>query len=315
MSVSRRDFLTSAGALSLAAACSPSSALTKRMESAMIVKRSLGRVRTLPAPAQGQFGPDHRVIEVIRPDEWVDADPFILLMDDRIDGHFVGGPHPHTGMETVSFLVSGTLGSENGLSRLSPGDVEWTTTGKGIIHGKSTNDELHFRLLQLWVTLPKAERWAEPDHQFVRVDEALVRREPGAQVKLYSGSTGALRSPTRNHVPVTLVEMQLEPGASIEQELPLNYNGFFYVLEGTARIGEDERALTVGQVGWLDRHQGAGMGSIRVANGGSQPLRVLMYAGERQNIPIVQHGPFVGDTREDIVRAYQGYRSGTFRVI
>lgn len=280
----------------------------------MPIQRTLARVRTLPAPAEGQFGPDHRVIEVIRQSEWADADPFILLMDDRIKGHFAGGPHPHTGMETVSFLVEGQLGLENGgEGTLKPGDVEWTTTGKGIIHGKATDAALDFRLLQLWVTLPKKQRWAEPDHQFVPHAEALVREEPGAKVRLYSGTSGTLRSPTRNHVPVTVAAIELQPGVAIEQDAPRTHNGFFYVLEGSARVGG--KALEVGQVGWLDRPEiGEGAAVIRVENAGKEPLRVLFYAGERQNIPLVTYGPFVGDTQEDIARAFRDYRSGTFHV-
>lgn len=279
----------------------------------MSQQRTLGRVRTLPAPAQGQFGPDHRVIEVIRQDEWADADPFILLMDDRIRGHFQGGPPPHTGMETVSFLVDGRLGLENGgEGTLQPGDVEWTTTGKGIIHGKRTDAKLDFRLLQLWVTLPKAERWAEPDHQYIPQHDALVRRENGVEVKLYSGRSGELKSPTRNHVPVTVAALTLEPGAHVDQDAPLSHNGFFYVLEGSAEVGG--KALGVGQVGWLDRPEApTGDAVLRVANAGQGPLRVLFYSGVRQNIPLVTDGPFVGDTPDDIQRAFRDYRAGGFR--
>lgn len=281
----------------------------------MLHQRTLGRVHTLHAPRQGQFGPDHRVIEVLTPDEWVDADPFILLMDDRIDGFFQGGAHPHTGMETVTLLISGSFGAENaGGGQLAPFDVEWTTAGKGIIHaGTITKDRIdNARVLQLWVTLPEDARWTEPDHQIVRRSEALVRQEPGAVVRLYSGQSGKLRSPTRNHVPVTVATIQLEPGASIDQEAPLSHNGFFYPLAGRARIGG--RDLAVGDVGWLDRPADGATGDavIQIENPGSEPLLVVYYAGERQNIPLVTYGPFVGSTREDIARAMRSYQTGTF---
>jgi quercetin 2,3-dioxygenase len=103
------------------------------------------------------------------------------------------------------------------------------------------------RVLQLWLTLPKAERWTKPDHQFIRRGEALV----------YSGSSGTLVSATRNRVPVTLVDVRLEPGGDVTQLVPASYNGFVYVLEGEARIGPDERPLLPGQVGWLERPAGA----------------------------------------------------------
>jgi quercetin 2,3-dioxygenase len=279
----------------------------------MATPRRLGRVRTLPPPARGQFGPDHTVVEVITPDEWREADPFILLMDDRLDGRLVAGPHPHAGFETVTFLVDGDLPAEHQSGGgLRPGDVEWTTAGSGIVHGPAAPIEGKMRALQLWLTLPRAERWTAPDHQFIRRGEALVRRAPGAEVHLYSGTSGALVSPTRNRVPVTLVDAQLAPGAEIIERVPLGYNGFLYVLEGEARIGADAQPLVLGQVGWLDRLTGDGDSELRLANPGPRPLRVLFYAGARQDVPITWYGPFIGDTRDDITRSFARYQSGTF---
>jgi len=93
-----------------------------------------------------------------------------------------------------------------------------------------------FRLLQLWLTLPKASRWTEPDHQIIRAADAPMRREPGVEVRLYSGTTGDLVSSTRNRVPVTLVDVRPEPGARVEQQLPASYNGFVYVIDGIAAV-------------------------------------------------------------------------------
>ena len=278
----------------------------------MTVQRKLARVINLPPPKTGQFGPAHKVVEVIRPDQWADADPFILLMDDRLEGKLIGGPHPHAGFETVSLLLQGDIGSESGTGWLKPGDAEWTTAGKGIIHG-SSGIEGSMRLLQLWVTLPKKDRWTDPDHQMIPLADVPVRESPGAKIMLYSGTTGTLRSPTRNRVPITLVDVHLEPGAAIDQEVPRSYNGFLYVLEGEARVGADERPLTTSQVGWLDRPEGEGAGALRIANEGHEKLRVLLYSGERQNVPITSYGPFIGDTREDIVRSIEGYQAGLFR--
>ena len=234
-------------------------------------------------------------------------------MDDRIDGKLIGGPHPHAGFETVTFLVDGQMGSEGGVGALAPGDVEWTTAGSGIVHG-SSGIEGKLRVLQLWVTLPKALRWTEPDHQVVPAAEAPVRREGGAEVRLYSGATGTLRSATRNRVPMTLVDVRLEPGAVVEQAVPAGHNGFLYVLEGEVRIGEEGTPLKVGQVGWLDRdEEGAGDGFVRIASAGAGKARVLLYTGERQGVPIVSYGPFIGDSKEDIARSYKRYRDGTFR--
>lgn len=284
--------------------------------SQQIPERTLGRIRTLPPPATGQFGPDHRVVEVITPAEWNDADPFILLMDDRLDGRLRAGPHPHAGFETVSFLVHGSLGAESlagGL--LAPGDVEWTTAGSGIVHGPEHLIEGSFRLLQLWLTLPQRDRWTEPDHQIVPHDTAPVRREPGVELRLYSGTSGSLVSPTRNRVPVTLIDVRLEPGAEVVEQVPGSHNGFLYVLEGELSVGPDRQRLVPGQVGWLSRAAENEGTTLHLANRGEASLRVLVYTGERQKTPIAWYGPFIGDTRADIARSFERYQAGTFRRI
>jgi quercetin 2,3-dioxygenase len=277
-----------------------------------MTERTLRRIRTLPAASRGQFGPDHTAIEAIQLTEWVDADPFILLMDDRVDGTLRAGPHPHAGFETVTFMVDGNMPAEHAGNMLANGDVEWTTTGSGIVHGPDQPIDGKMRVLQLWLTLPKADRWTAPDHQFVRHDDVPVRREPGAELRLYSGATGTLVSPTRNRVPTTLVDIRLEPGATVQQVLPANHNGFLYPLEGEVRAGTDRQAVRVQQIGWLDRAEGDADTSLQLANDSNVPARVLLYAAARQNVPIASYGPFIGDTREDIVRSIERYQAGTF---
>jgi quercetin 2,3-dioxygenase len=273
--------------------------------------RSLARVVQLPPPSRGQFGPNHTVVEVLRPDSWADQDPFILLMDDRLDGRLMAGPHPHAGFETVTFPLEGGMESEGGEGHLRPGDVEWTTAGSGIVHGPERPIDGRFRLLQLWLTLPRRDRWTKPDNQIIPGDAIPVRREPGVEVRLYSGSTGTLVSATRNRVPVTLLDVRLAPGARVDQSLPGTYNGFLYVLTGEITVGSERLRPT--QVGWLDRPTDPGESVLTLGNEGTEPARVLLYAGERQEVPIVSYGPFIGDTREDIVRSFERYKSGTFQ--
>ncbi len=250
---------------------------------------------------------------MLKADAWAEQDPFIILMDDRIDGVLRAGPHPHAGFETVTFPLEGGMESEAGLGCLQPGDVEWTTAGSGIVHGPDRPIRGRFRLLQLWVTLPKDDCWTAPDDQIIKRDSAPVRREPGVEVRLYSGSTGALTSPTRNRVPVTLLDVRLDPGATVEQIVPTTHTAFLYVLEGEARIGEAHAPLRPSQVGWLDCPSRTGDSVVSIANDGPEPMRLLLYAGERQGIPIVSYGPFIGDSPEDIARPFEQYRAGTFR--
>ncbi|NOK21336.1 pirin family protein [Corallococcus carmarthensis] len=273
------------------------------------VERRLERIIDLPAPVQGQFGPAHTVVPVISPEDYARSDPFILLMDDRIDGEPIGGPHPHAGFETVTLVVKGGMTHDSG--RLGERDVQWMTAGSGVIHGEGLEGGMsQARILQLWLTLPKAQRWVPAGYQDLAYAELPVRREPGVEVRLYSGTSGPVRSATKNYVPVTLAELQLEPGASIAQDLPASYNGFFYVLEGEVAVGPDRQALKPGQVGWLDRPVSGGDSTVRIA--GKTRARVLLYAGQPQRDPLVSHGPFIGDTKADIQRSFEGYRAGRF---
>ncbi|HEX8699598.1 MAG TPA: pirin-like C-terminal cupin domain-containing protein [Myxococcaceae bacterium] len=271
-------------------------------------ERSLARVIDLPAPVQGQFGPAHTVVPVISMEDYTQSDPFILLMDDRIDGQPIGGPHPHAGFETVTLVVKGGMVHDSG--RLGERDVQWMTAGSGVIHGEGLEKAGQARILQLWLTLPKAQRWAPAGYQDISYAELPVRREAGVEVRLYSGSSGEVRSQTKNYVPVTLAEFLLEPGATVEQELPSSYNGFFYVLEGEIAVGPDARALRPGQVGWLDRPEGGGDSTLRIT--GTTRARALLYAGQPQGDPLVSYGPFIGDTQADIVRVMREYHSGRY---
>jgi hypothetical protein len=273
-----------------------------------IHERRMAQVITLPEPVQGQFGPAHTVVPVISPEDFARSDPFILLMDDRIDGQPIGGPHPHAGFETVTLVVKGGMVHDSG--RLGERDVQWMTAGSGVIHGEGLEHAGQGRILQLWLTLPKAQRWVPASYQDIPYAQLPVRREAGVEVRLYSGSSGAVRSDTKNYVPVTLAEFQLEPGATVEQDLPASYNGFFYVLEGEIAVGPDARTLRPGQVGWLDRLVAGGNSSIRIT--GTTRARALLYAGQPQGDPLVSYGPFIGDTQADILRVMDEYRSGRY---
>ena len=273
--------------------------------------RNLSRIAR-PVPESGFLGEGHLAVPVLRPEHFAQNDPFILLMDDRIHlkgDRPAGGPHPHAGFETVTFVVEGKLDyhDRHGEGHLEAGDVQWMTAGRGVIHTETMERAVDLRILQLWLTLPKKDRWVEPESQDIRGGAVPVRREPGAELRLYSGSSDGLKSPTRNHVPVTLADIHLDAKGSIEQDLDPSYNGFLYGLGGSVRIGD--RVLRAGEVGWLDRPTGRSTGTLRMT-AEEHGARVLLYAGRAQREPIVHCGPFVGDTDEDIVRAYQNYRAG-----
>jgi quercetin 2,3-dioxygenase len=277
-----------------------------------ISDRGIGRVVTTAPPSPGFIGEGHTAVTVVDPKEFSQNDPFIVLMDDRIDlepGREAGGAHPHGGFETVTFVVEGEL-RDRDEGTLRTGDLLWMTAGSGVIHNEHVVPLGKSRILQLWLTLPQHERWAAPRFEHIVRDAAPVRREPGVEARVYSGSSGSTRATAHNYVPVTLVDIRLQRGARFEQELPDSYNGFLYVLDGAVSVGADRTRLTAGQVGWLaDAELNTTVASVRIV-AGDDGARLVIYAGERQGVSIVMHGPFVGESREDIRRLSDLFRKG-----
>jgi redox-sensitive bicupin YhaK (pirin superfamily) len=276
-------------------------------------QRRIARTITPPPLAPGFIGPGHLATQLVAAEDFAADDPFILLMDDHLDigDRRVGGPHPHAGFETVTLILEGAIYDADEGGVIDTGEVQWMTAGGGIIHSENVVTKGKVRLLQLWLTLPKSERWTKPGFQDIHARSIPVRREKGAEVRVYSGASGDRRSTTRNHVPVTLVEIRLEPGASFEQDVPASYNGFVFVVSGSARAGDDAAPLKVGQVGWLDRPKSEGISMLRIV-AGDDGVRLVLYAGQPQGDPIVAQGPFVGDSSEDISRLHSEYRAGRF---
>jgi len=279
----------------------------------MLQQRSIARVVTVPPLGPGFIGPGHLAAQVVSAKDFVLNDPFIMLADDHLDigDRPLGEPHPHAGFETVTLILDGAIYDRDEGGVINAGEVQWMTAGRGIIHGEHMATKGKVRLLQLWLTLPKNRRWAEPGFQTIDNDAVPVRREPGVQVRIYSGTSGSVRSNTRNHVPVTMVEIAMDPGTSVDQEIPTSYNGFAFMIRGSATIGEDAVRLKTGQVGWLDRPKGEGTSVLRVV-GGEEGARLVLYAGEPQGNPIVSYGPFIADSKEDIARLYTEYQAGQF---
>lgn len=277
----------------------------------MSQQRDISRVVDVPPAAPGFVGPGHLAAPVVSPGNFEMTDPFILLMDDHLDigERPVGGPHPHAGFETVTLILDGAIYDRNEGGTLHAGEVQWMTAGSGIIHNEDVKTKGKVRLLQLWLTLPKKERWTAPGFQAIHSDSIPVRYEPGAAIRVYSGSSQGVQSATRNRVPVTMVEISLEPHASADQEVPASYNGFAFVIDGSVQIGET--VLNTGQVGWLDGPSDDGTSVLHVVAGESG-ARVILYAGQPQGDPIVAYGPFIGDSKQDIARLFTEYQGGDF---
>jgi quercetin 2,3-dioxygenase len=279
----------------------------------MAIKRKLVKIHT-PQGQPGFLGLGHTASPVIM-DSFSESDPFIMLMDDRLDKKDeapVGGPHPHAGFETVTLILEGELG--DAAHKMKGGDFQIMTAGSGIVHTETIDKKARMRILQLWLNLPKKDRWATPRVQDLSLERVPKKSQDGVDIKLYSGSLAGLSSPVQNYVPLIVADIQIRPEATTLQRIPANYNTFLYVLSGSLKVGEPEKHLRQDQVGWLDLF-GEATESDLTLSAGEEGVRLVLYAAKPQGEPIVSHGPFIADTSEDIKRLYQEYRQGKMRHI
>jgi redox-sensitive bicupin YhaK (pirin superfamily) len=279
----------------------------------MSVKRRLVR-QYEPAAHGGFLGAGHLARPVIQGD-FVDTDPFIILMDDMLDKKTdepVGGPHPHAGFETVTLMLEGEMGDE--AHTMKGGDLQMMTAGSGVIHTETIAKKMSMRLLQLWLTLPKNYRWTKPRVQDISLNHVPKKSGDGVDINLYSGSLAGISSPVQNYTPVIIADIHMKPYVSTVLNLPSSYTTFLYVLEGTLLVGDEKKLLGLNQVGWLDRSKEEMESELSLV-AGKDGARFVLYSGQPQGAKIVSHGPFIGDTLEDISRLYQEFRAGKMRHI
>lgn len=275
----------------------------------MTIKRKLVHIDT-PKTQPGFLGRGHLARPVIQR-SFAESDPFIMLMDDMLDKKDntpSGGPHPHAGFETVSLLIEGEMGEMKG------GDFSMMTAGSGVVHTETIDRPTKMRLLQLWLNLPKKDRWAPPRLQDFTREHAPHLSKNGVDLRLYSGELAGLASPVQNYTPMVLADFKLHPGVITIQQLPANFNTFLYVLDGSVLIGEEEMLLLSDQIGWLDIFNSETLSDLKL-KAGEDGVRFILYAGKPTGDAIVSHGPFIGGSNDDILRLYNDYRQGKMKHI
>jgi len=251
------------------------------------------------------------------------TDPFLML--DQMGpvvyapGKALGAPdHPHRGFETVTYLIDGEMehrDSYGGGGVIRGGDTQWMTAGAGLVHSEMPTETMMregglLHGVQLWVNLPRAIKRAEPRYQDIVGDQlALFRNEDGtAVVRLVAGTVSGMKGPGDTHTPIALAHATLEPGAHLALDWPRDFNALVYVLSGSGRVaGTDGRAVRSGQVAAL------GVGDVLVVDaeaGTDEPLEVLLLGGRPIREPIVSYGPFVMNTKSEILEAIDDYQAG-----
>ncbi|HSZ72630.1 MAG TPA: pirin family protein, partial [Cytophagaceae bacterium] len=208
-----------------------------------------------PLPHRGFMGPDHAARLLIDVD-YKESDPFIMLADDRLvktTNEPVGGPHPHAGFETVSLLLKGDMGDDR--HRLKAGDLQLMTAGSGVIHTETIESAVDFHLLQLWLVLPKKERWAKPRVQDLAFEDVPLLKTTDYSMRLYSGAMAGLQSPITNYTPFIIADFELKGGATTIQNIPANYTAFLYVLDGKVIAGQEDHMVDLNRVAWFDKNR------------------------------------------------------------
>ena len=250
-------------------------------------------------------------------DEAPGLDPFLLLDDfgsaDPSD-YLAGFPwHPHRGIETVTYLLRGTVEHGDSLGHggsIGPGDVQWMTAGSGIVHQEMPQapPDRVLRGFQLWVNLPRERKMTDPryrGHVAAEIPDAQLGR--GVTAKVIAGEAGGVRGPVRDlHVDVRYLDVAAAPGARIELDVPPGHRCLAYVVEAEGRFGATGATAAAGSLVLFE-----GAGAVAAEAGGSG-CRFLLVSGEPLGEPVAWHGPIVMNTEEELEEAFREYRAGTF---
>lgn len=241
------------------------------------------------------------------------SDPFVVMAEDWMPrGAFPR--HPHRGMETVTFVIDGVVEHRDSAGNggmIKADGAQWMTAGRGVYHEENALPGTIAHTLQLWVNLPAALKMSEPRYQDLAGSTMPVRREPGVEVRVFSGQSGSVSSSTLNHVPIIMLDVRIERGASFRQMLPATDNAFMYVLAGIPKIGEAGRLVPASQLAWLTRSERSGQSEVTLSAENTD-ARLLFFSGSPLREPIALGGPFVMNTEEEIQEAFVDFQTGRF---
>ena len=236
-------------------------------------------------------------------------DPFLLLDEfgsDNPDDYIAGfPPHPHRGFETITYMLNGkfrhkdTAGNEG---YLTDGSVQWMTAGKGVVHSEMPEQtEGLVRGFQLWLNLPKEKKMIEPAYNDIPADEIPTVSIPGGQVKIIAGTFSGITGPGRSHTGMLYYDISLDNGSDITVPIEDGWNSFCYVYEGAISCGQP---VSKGHLAVL------GIEDIFRCTSIENNTRFILVAGMPLNEPVARGGPFVMNTRGEILQAFEDYQAG-----
>jgi quercetin 2,3-dioxygenase len=284
--------------------------------------RPVRSVTDAPSGLEGEGFPVRRAFAGV---DLADLDPFVHMDQmgevEYAPGEPKGTPwHPHRGFETVTYMIDGTFQHQDSIGGgglIRNGSTQWMTAGSGILHIERPTEQLIasgglFNGIQLWVNLPAADKWIDPRYQGIEADDVLLLTSPdgGALVRVIAGDVGGHHGPGSTHTPISLVHVTLQPGAELVLPWPPEFNALAYVLSGRGTVGTEARPVHTGQ---LAVHGPGGALTLRAdANQEARhpALDVLVLGGRPIREPVYAHGPFVMNTRAEIIQAFEDFEAG-----
>jgi len=258
-----------------------------------------------------------KMTRIIGTTEFNVLDPFLLLdafESDQPQDYIGGFPsHPHRGFETVTYLLAGRMRHKDSAGNegvIEPGGVQWMTAGRGIVHSEMPEQENGLLMgFQLWVNLPADMKMSEPAYQeFPPAGVPLEKHENGTEVRVISGVTGlGTEGPVHNsYVKPTYLDVSLPAGESFKQDVAGNDNAFVFVIDGELSVGAQGKTLSRRILGVL------GEGPTIRVSAGTEGARFLLVAAQPLDEPVARGGPFVMNTKEEIMQAFDDYKHNRF---
>jgi len=290
-------------------------------------QRPVRSVTTAPKGFEGEGFPVRRAFAGV---DLADLDPFIHLDQmgevQYAPGEPKGTPwHPHRGFETVTYMIDGTFehsDSNGGGGVITNGDTQWMTAGAGILHIEKPPEALVrsgglFHGLQLWVNLPAAQKFAPPRYQDLRASEVGLATSPdgGTLVRIIAGDVAGHAGPGSTYTPMTMVHATLSAGARLSVPWRADYNALAYVLAGFGTIGTERRPIQTGQLAVLGPGNAITVEAAPGQESRSPNLELLLLGGRPIGESVAWLGPFVMNTREEVLQAVADYQAGRLGTI
>jgi redox-sensitive bicupin YhaK (pirin superfamily) len=291
------------------------------------VARPVTSLTTAPSGYEGEGFPVRRAFAGV---DLRELDPFIHLDQmgevEYAPGEPKGTPwHPHRGFETVTYIIDGTFehqDSHGGGGTITDGDTQWMTAGGGLLHIERPPEQLVvsgglFHGLQLWVNLPRAAKWLEPKYQDLRAREAALLTTPdgGALLRVIAGELAGHRGPGSTHTPMTMMHATVSPGATVTLPWRPDFNALVYVLSGAGTVGAEGRPIRTGQLAVLGRGDTVTVSGAMHQESRLAGLDVVLLGGRPIREPVAWGGPFVMNTRAEVLQAFDDYQKGKLGVV